>query len=88
MQVFFHHETPFSKWTYGPLFYQALHSVAGLVGKIREMSKTFREELIARLNVAQGRSGFLGVLAYMCLGSRIGGRGRQEPLWRGHDAAL
>lgn len=50
------------------------------------MTKTFGEELIARLNVARGRSGFLGVLVRVCLGSTVGGVVGRSPL--GEDMML
>lgn len=53
----------------------SLHLVAGLVWKIREMSKTFREELFIHLNVAQCRSGSLGVPVCVCWGGSWVGRG-------------
>lgn len=56
-----HHESQFYKWTCGPLFYRALPLLAGLVGKVRAMSKTSREDLIILIITAQCWSGFLSV---------------------------
>lgn len=72
--MFSRHETLLYKWTYWPFFYQALHLVAGSVGKMREMSKTFREELLVHPDVA------VQVRLTRCSGLRGGEESEQEVL--------